>query len=145
MLLPSGPQVLAYNICSLDAAKRAKDRQISDRQIGIQNLEEQRLFGVLIFVNLVALAIGFAVELALVLLGQVSVVLGHVRLFVVLQALFAALQVRGLSRRQLVVLHAIGDAVLLVLFPLVDLVDARMAGIDLARTGAGSVLRLSSG
>ena len=54
--------------------------------------------------------IRFAIELALILLGQMAVVLGHVFLFVILQALLAVFEVRGLSGRQLAVLYAIGDA-----------------------------------
>jgi len=87
-------------------------------------------------------AIGFMVELALVALGEVAVVLRHVSLFVVLQALFAAFEARRLSRLELAVLYAIGNAVLLVRFALIDLIDARMAGIDLSSAGARSVAGL---
>ena len=55
----------------------------------------QRLVGfgvVLILVDALAHAIGFAIQLALVLLGQVAVVLGHILLLVILQSLFATLQ-----------------------------------------------------
>jgi hypothetical protein len=62
--------------------------------------------------------IRFAIEMALVLFGQMAVFLRHGFLFVVLQALFAALQAPGLSRSKLATLHAVGDAVLLVLFAL---------------------------
>jgi len=100
---------------------------------------------VLVFVDALAHVVGFLVELALVLLGQMAVVLGHVSLFIVLQTLLAPFETRGLSRRQFVVLHAVGDAVLLVLFALIDLVDARMSGIYLACAGPGSVVLLGSG
>src|SRR5208337_420155 len=101
----------------------------------------------LVLVDFGALTVGFLVELLLVLLGEVAVVLGHISLFVVLQTLLALFQVGSLPRRQLVVLDAVGNAVLLVLFALIDLIDPRMAGINLARAGAGSVavLGLSRG
>jgi hypothetical protein len=105
------------------------------------------LVGVLVFVDSLAHVIRFAVELALVLLGEVAVILGHVSLFIVLQTLLAPLQARGLPRRQPPVLDAVGDAILLVGFTPINLVDSRVAGIDLARAGAGriAVLGLSSG
>jgi hypothetical protein len=79
--------------------------------------------------------IGFAIELSLILLGKMAVVVGHVLLFVVLEALFAFFKAGRLSRRQLVVLDAICDPVLLIRLALINLIHARMAGIDLARAG----------
>ena len=93
----------------------------------------------LVFVDFLALAIGLTIELPLVFLGQVSVVGGHVFLFVVLEALLALFQVRGLPWRQLVVLHSVGDAVLLVLFALVYLIHPRMVGIVDPGAGASGV------
>lgn len=88
-----------------------------------------------------------AIELALILLGEMAVVLGHIFLFVILQPLFAALEAGGLSGRQLSVLHAIGDPILLIGLASIDLIHARVPGINLTSAGAGSVagLGLSSG
>ena len=61
----------------------------------------------------------------------------------VLQALLACFEVGSLSTRQLVVLDAILDPVLLIRLALIDLIHARMAGIDLA--WARSVGTLSGG
>ena len=52
---------------------------------------------VLVGVDAAAEMIGLAVELALVLLGQMAIVLRHVTLLVVLKALFAFFKPRGLS------------------------------------------------
>ena len=99
----------------------------------------------LIFVDALAHVVGFTVELALILFGQVAVVLGHIALFVPLQARFASLEVGGLTRGKLAVLHAVGDAILLAGFAAVDLIDARVAGINFVSAGAGSVVLLSCG
>ena len=88
---------------------------------------------------------GFVVELALILLGQMAVVLGHILFFVVLQTLLATLEARGLSRSELTILYAVGDAVLLVGFALVDLVDTWVSGINLAGAGTRSIVLLRSG
>lgn len=90
-------------------------------------------------------AIGLAIELALILLGEMAVVLGHIFLFVVLQALFASFEVCGLPGRELAALHAIGDAGLLTGFAAVDLIDPWMSGIVLACASAGSFRALSRG
>jgi len=100
----------------------------------------------LVFVDALAHVVGFFVELVLVLLGQVAVILGHVALFIVLQALLAAFEVGGLTRSEFAVLDPVRDAVLLIGFAAVDLVDTRVPGIDLAGTGSGSIgLGLSKG
>jgi hypothetical protein len=105
-----------------------------------------RLRVVLVLVDTLAHVIRFAIEMALVLLGQMAVVLRHVFLFIVLQALFTALQAPGFSRSKLATLNAVGNAILLVLFALIHLIDARMTRIDLAGSGArGVVLLRSSG
>ena len=128
-------------ICPQKEKSRAKRRLPSTAELG-----SQRLLGrMFVFVDAVAHTIGFVVELTLVLLGQMAVVLGHVPLFVILQALLTTFQARGLSRSKLAILYAVGDAVLLVGFALINLVDARMAGIDLASTSTGSVVLLRSG
>jgi hypothetical protein len=100
---------------------------------------------VLVLVDTLAHVIRFAIEMALVLLGQMAVVLRHVFLFIVLQALFTALQAPGFSRSKLATLNAVGDAVLLVRFALINLIDPRMTGIDLAGSGARGVVFVRSG
>ena len=111
----------------------------------LRTWESELLCGVLILIDAIAHAIGFAVELPLICLGQMAIVRSHVSFFVVLQALFALFEVGSLSGRQLAVLYTVGDAVLLVSFATVDLVDTWMAGIELVRTSAGSVGLLRSG
>jgi hypothetical protein len=88
-------------------------------------------FGVvLILVDALAHVIGFTIQLSLVLLREMAIVLGHVLLLIVFQALFATLEPLRFSWSKVPALHAIGDTVLLVLFSLIDFVDARMTGID---------------
>jgi hypothetical protein len=65
------------------------------------------------------------------------------RFSLVLQALFAALEMSGLSGRQLTVLYSVCDPVLLICFAAVDLVHARMLRIHLIRACTGRVLSLS--
>lgn len=89
-----------------------------------------------IFGDARAHAIGFAIQLALVLLGEVAVVFGHIAFFIILQAFFTALQTTGFTRREFPILYAIGDTLLLIGFAVIDLVHAGMSGID--STGAGS-------
>ncbi len=98
---------------------------------------------VLVGGNALAHVVRFVIELALVLFRQMAVVLCHVALFVVLQALFAALETSRLSGPELTVLHSVRDPALLIGFAPVDLVHARMTRIHLIRAGAGCVLRLS--
>jgi hypothetical protein len=87
--------------------------------------------------------IRFAIELPLILLGQVAVVLRHIALFVVLQALLTAFEMSGLTRSQLTVLDAVRDAILLVGLATIYLIHARMSGIDLVRACARCCLSLS--
>jgi hypothetical protein len=96
----------------------------------------------LVFGDARAHVIGFAIELALVLFGEVAVVFGHVFFLIVLEALFAAFETCGLSGREFSVLDAVGNAPLLVGLTAVDLIDSGMTGIDLSRAGAGSVVVL---
>ena len=98
-----------------------------------------------IFGDARAHAIGFAIELALVLLGEVAVVFGHIAFFIFLQAFFTAFQTTGFTRRELPILYAIGDTLLLIGFAVIDLVYAGMSGIDSTRAGSGcfAVLSLS--
>jgi hypothetical protein len=96
----------------------------------------------LVFGDARAHVIGLAIELALVLFGEVAVVFGHVFFLVVLEALFAAFETCGLSGSKLSVLDAVGNAPLLVSLAPVHLIDARMAGIHLSRADTGSVVVL---
>ena len=68
----------------------------------------------LVFVDGFADAILTLVEASLLGLGQVTAMPGHVALLLVLNAMFAPFQMRGLLRRQLTVLYAARDALLLV-------------------------------
>ena len=99
------------------------------------------LFGMLIFVDAFAHAVLTLVEMFLLSLGQMTIVSGHVFLFLMLNALFAFFQTRSLSGRELATLDAVGYALLLIRFAAVNFVHARMTRIDLSRTG----LRLSRG
>jgi len=99
------------------------------------------LFGMLVFVDALAHTILPLVEMLLLSLGQMTIVSGHVFLFLMLNALFALFQMRSLSGRELAILDAVRDALLLIGLAAIHLVDARMARIDLSRTG----LRLSRG
>ncbi|HUD63340.1 MAG TPA: hypothetical protein VMQ17_02120 [Candidatus Sulfotelmatobacter sp.] len=112
-----------------------------DRDVA-SNVSTDLVAGVLVLVDSLAHVVGFPVELALILLGEMAIVGSHVLFLVVLQALLTAFQTGGLSRRQLPVLHSVRDAGLLIGFTSVHLVDARMAGIDLSRAGFGSVAGL---
>jgi len=69
------------------------------------------------------------------------VVLRHVLLFTFLDGRFTLFQIAGLLCVQRTVLKTIGDAVLLVLFTLVDFIHSRMSGINhtWASAGRGSV------
>jgi hypothetical protein len=94
---------------------------------------------VLVFIDFLALTILFPIELALIRLRQVSVVRRHIPLLVILEPLLAFFQIGGLAGRQFVVLDSIRYPVLLILFPVVDLVHARMIRIYDPRTGARCV------
>jgi len=101
----------------------------------------------LVFVDLLAGTVLFAVELPLLGLGEVAIVGGHIRFLLVLDVLFFVFQIRSLSRRERAVLDAVRDAVLLVRLAGVNFVHAGMTRIDLPRSRAGcvAVLGLSSG
>lgn len=90
-------------------------------------------------------AIGFAIELALVFFRQMAVMLGHVALFISLQALFAPFQTARFGRRELAALDPIGDPLLLIGLAAIDLVDPRMSGIHLSRSCPGCVAVLGLG
>jgi len=101
----------------------------------------------LIFVDLLARAVLFLIQLLLFALGQVTIVGGHVGFFLVVNVLFFILDARSLSRRHGAVLHSIRDAILLILLAGIHFVDARMTRIHLPRSRAGrvAILGLSSG
>jgi hypothetical protein len=119
-------------------------RELSSK---LEKWKAHLFFGMFVFVDLLAGVVLLSVELALFALGQVTVVGGHIPLFLIVDVLFLPFHVRGLSRRHGAVLDAIGDAVLLILLAAVHFVDARMTGIDYAwsRAGCVAVLGLSSG
>lgn len=71
-----------------------------------------------------------------------TAVLGHVFLFLVLKALFAAFEAVGFAGREFTSLYTLGDAGLLMRLATVHLIHARMAGIDLSGAGARSVAGL---
>src|SRR6516164_7596388 len=106
---------------------------------------DELLAAILVTSDALAHVVGFTVQLTLILLGQVSAIGRHVFLLVVLQTLFTTLQARGLSRRQLAVLDPVGNAILLILFALIDLVHARMSRIGYARSGARGVAVIRGG
>jgi len=92
---------------------------------------------VLVFVDTLADPVLLAIDPALLAFGQMAIVFRHIFLFAVLHTRFALLKIGRLLRSQFAALDAIGDALLLIFFPLVDLVDAWMAGVDNAGAGGG--------
>jgi len=101
----------------------------------------------LILVDLPAGSVLLTVELVLLGLGEVPVVRSHISFLLVLDVLFAILQMRSLTGRERAVLYAVGDAILLIRLAAIDFVDAGMTRIDLTRPRAGrvAILSLSSG
>ena len=91
---------------------------------------------VFVFVNAVADAVLAPIQLALFRFGQMAVVLRHVRLFLLLDAGFAPLQICRLMRIQRTVVDPVGNAFLLVLFASVHFIHARMTRINDSRSGA---------
>jgi len=91
---------------------------------------------VFVFRDAGAHMIRFAIELALVFLCEMTIVLGHESLLVILQAFFSTLEPAGFCRRELAIFHSIRDSFLLIGFAAIDLVDARMSRIDLSRSSA---------
>ena len=90
----------------------------------------------LVLVNGLADAVLLPVDALLLGLREMAVVRCHVFLFAVLHTGLTLFEVRSLLRTQLVVGNAIGNSPLLVRFALIDLVYARMAGIDNSGSGA---------
>ena len=79
-----------------------------------------------------------AIDSSLLGLGEMAVVLRHIRLFTVLHAGLAILQVGSLSRAQRAILDTVANALLLVFLAVVHFVHTRMAGIDNPRARTGS-------
>ena len=90
----------------------------------------------LVLVDALADSILLPINPILLRLGEMTVVRRHVLFLTVLHAGFAVLQIAGLFRAQGAVLDATGDAILLVRFATVYLIDAGMARIDYARSSA---------
>src|ERR1051326_2677957 len=84
---------------------------------------ENVLLSVLVLRDALAHVVSFTVKLALIFLGEMAVVFGHIFLFVMQQALFTLFEMCGLLGRQLTALCAIRNAGLLTGFAAVDLVD----------------------
>lgn len=88
----------------------------------------------LLAVNRPAIAILLAIQAMLIALRQFSAVACNHSVFAGLESRLALLQVGALLRGQLSGFHALVDALLLIGLALVDLIDARMSGVDQART-----------
>src|SRR5579864_639536 len=133
-----------------DDQKRLKEKKPQLQRLAspfLVSLRMARLLAVLVFVDATAHVVLFPVKLPLFRLGKVAIVLGHIGLLLVFDALFTALQMRSLPRSELAILNATGDALLLCSFAGIDMVDARMSRIDMSGSCARSlaVLGLSSG
>lgn len=87
----------------------------------------------------------FFVELLLFALRKVTVMGRHISFLLVLDVLLPILQMRRLTWSQRTIPDAIGDAILLVRLPAINLVNARMSRVDLPRPRPGSILSLSRG
>jgi len=123
--------------------KAANAAALSSTNDGEPGSDDLLMLGVvLVGVDSLVHVVGFAVELALVLLGEVAAVLGHIFLFIVLKALFAAFQALGFAGRELAAFYTLGDAGLLMRLATVHLIHARVAGIDLSGAGPGGVAGL---
>lgn len=90
----------------------------------------------LVLVDALANSILLAINPILLRLGEVTVVRSHVLFLAVLHAGFAVLQVAGLFWAQGAVPDTVGNAILLGGFAAVYLINAGMARIDYARSGA---------
>ena len=93
----------------------------------------------LVFVDRAADAVLLTVDAALLGLGQMAVVLRHVSFFAVLHCGFTLFQMGGLLGVQFAVGDSVANALLLACFATIDLIDARMAGIDDPGAGTGSI------
>ena len=93
----------------------------------------------LLTMDAAALAVLFAVELALLGFGEVAIVVSLIDGLAVFEFLFALFQVVDLPRGQRTVLDAVLNSPLLAIFAAVDLIDPRVAGINWNR--GGGILR----
>ncbi len=99
---------------------------------------------VFVVVDTAAGTVLLTIQLILFLLREMAVVRSHIFLLLVLDSGFPVFQVRSLTGRQLAAADAVRNPVLLVFFPLIDLIYPRMIGIDHSRTSAcGRVSGLS--
>jgi len=91
----------------------------------------------LVFVDLPARAVLFAVDLLLLGFGQMSsAILRDVGLLLVLNPCVSLFYLSSLRRSHRAILEAVGDAILLALLTPVSLIDARMALV--IDSGSGS-------
>src|SRR5579862_294352 len=118
-----------------DGIQKAKSRS-EPAALPRQSSDRKLYLVVFVFVDAVADVILAAIQLVLLRLGQMTVVLGHVSLFLPLHAGFTPLQVGSLVRTQRTVLDSVGDALLLVSGARVHFIHTRMARIDDSRPGA---------
>ena len=127
--------------------ERKKPRRFAAFVLNLGSRMLELLPIMLVFIDALAHMVLFLVELFLFTFGQVTIVGGHIRLFLVLDVLFAVFQTRSLPRRELAVLDPIRNAVLLICLAAIDFVDPGMSRIDLpwSRAGCVAVLGLSSG
>jgi hypothetical protein len=83
--------------------------------------------GMALIMDAAAFAVLFAVQMTLLPLGEVAVVLGHIALLLILDAILSILVMPDLVSIELAVFDAIINAVLLVVLTVIYLVDAGMA------------------
>ena len=92
-----------------------------------------RLLAVLVFGDALADPVLLAIDSSLFSFRQMAVVLRHVSLFAVLHSGFAIFEIGCLLRVQLAAADALGNTLLLIFFPLIHFIHARMTRIDNAR------------
>ncbi len=80
--------------------------------------------------------VSLAIELTLVLLGQMSSICTHILFFFVLEMLFAALKIFSLLRRKRAVFQTFSDAFLLHLLAVINLIDAGVVRVVFAGSAA---------
>lgn len=93
----------------------------------------------LVFVNGLADAVLLTIDASLLGFGEMPVVRRHVFLLAVLHIRLSLFEVGGLLCAELSTLNAIGNALLLVLFALVNFIHTWVARIDNSGTSARSV------
>jgi len=103
------------------------------------------LFGVPVVVDLLAKVVLRSLEVGFLLFGQVPAVLGFIRRLAILDRIFTVFQMSCLAGIQLAILNSVSNAVLLVLFPLVDVILPTMTLFTAAGTHVGGWCRLRRG